>query len=301
MDTNYVDFTFVLDGSGSMANIVELVQSGFNNMVNEQKQVPGKMRVTMAQFDSDWNSNLRYKLLYENTDIQNVTPLTFKPDGGTPLYDAVALAIDETGARIRNMPEHERPHKVMFVIMTDGGENASKEYDRYRGGAQRLMEKVRHQEEKYGWTFVFIGADQDSFKTATDMGFKAGNAMNFTKSAGSVNTAFNSMSGKFRSIRTHEAGSEELTRGQFYCAADYDAQTREGADNSMAAAYGAVQIQGTDDAQVVPVSDTTTVAVAPVTDSTCCGGSCHSTTSDASADYSACDTSTDMGSSGGDF
>lgn len=299
MDTNYVDFTFVLDASGSMSNIVELVQSGFNKMVTEQKQVPGKMRVTMAQFDTSWTNEFRYKHIYNNTDIHDVKPLEFSPGGGTPLYDAVARAIDETGARLRNMPEHERPHKVMFVIMTDGGENASKEYDRHRGGAAKLMEKVRHQEEQYGWTFVFIGADQDAFKAATDVGFKAGNAMNFAKNSSSVDDVFGKMSGKFSAIRTRAAGSEELTRGAFYSATDYADQQSYGADNSMATAYGAYK--ATEDAQIVPVSDTTNVSVAPVTDTTCCGGSCQPTPTDTNASYGTCDTSTDMGSSGGDF
>jgi hypothetical protein len=239
-DSNYTDLTFVLDGSGSMVSIAEAIKEGFDGMITEQKKVPGKMRVTLVQFDTDpWHgSDMRYQYRYQNADIHDVKPLQFEPGNNTPLNDAVGRAIRETGQRLSNMPEHERPGKVFCVIMTDGQENASREF-RGPDGRRRIAEMIKHQQEAYSWTFVFLGANQNSFEVAVDMGVTAGNVMNFAANKYSTQDAFTKMSGKFAAVRSRSAGHESLTRGQFYTAADYADQEALGADNSLADQYGA--------------------------------------------------------------
>lgn len=143
----------VLDRSGSMASVQDATISGFNEFINRQRHLPGEAMVMAVKFDD------QYEPLYDGP-LAEIPPLdrnSFVPRGMTALHDAIGRTIDEAGRRLAAMPEHERPEKIIFMILTDGLENASKEFTR-----EKIADMVRHQREKYSWEFIFLGANQDA-------------------------------------------------------------------------------------------------------------------------------------------
>jgi len=125
-----------------------------------------------------------YMLLHDHVKLEDVATMTgadFQPRGMTALYDAVGMTINSVGDRLNNTPEDERPEKVIFVITTDGYENASKEFS-----AKRVKEMIEHQQSKYSWTFMFLGANIDSATVASDIGIDSNFARNYTATAAGV-------------------------------------------------------------------------------------------------------------------
>lgn len=161
-DKNYTHVTVVVDRSGSMSSVKTDAEGGLNNLIAEQKKVPGRMTLTLVEFDDVYN------VVYDNVDVQNVGYYSLIPRGMTALLDAVGKAINVTGDRLKALPEDERPGKVLVVIVTDGGENASREFT-----ADKIKELVKHQEDVYNWDFTFIGSNIDAFATGTQFGFRS--------------------------------------------------------------------------------------------------------------------------------
>ncbi len=171
---NFTEIIVVLDRSGSMEMVRKDTIGGFNAFVEEQKKTTGEAKLTLVQFDD------QYLVVYGGLPIQDVPKLTsetFVPRGMTALLDAVGKTINIVGDRLANTAEDQRPSLVLFVIITDGHENASKEFK-----LTQIKEKIKHQTEKYNWEFVFLGADQDAFQ-AEAMGVCAGNTFNYTSDA----------------------------------------------------------------------------------------------------------------------
>jgi uncharacterized protein YegL len=160
MNTNLTEIVLVVDRSGSMSSCRDEAENGINHFVEEQKKLEGEANLTLVQFDNE------YEFLHEGTAINDVDKYTLIPRGMTALLDATGRAIAETGARLAEMDEADRPGLVAFVIVTDGQENASKEYD-----IDRIKEMVEEQETKYNWQFTFLGAGVDAFKGGSIMGF----------------------------------------------------------------------------------------------------------------------------------
>lgn len=197
---NYTDIVVVLDRSGSMASVVNDTVGGFNSFVEEQKKQEGNARLTLVQFDT------QYEMVHNGLDIQKVPSLEFSPRGGTALLDAIGRAINDTGARLRSLPEKERPDKVIFVIITDGEENSSREF-----GHARIRDMIKHQSDKYSWEFVFLGANQDSFAVGGNIGITIGNILNYTNDSRGVNHVYSSVS---KGITRHRSGG--AVRGNFF-------------------------------------------------------------------------------------
>lgn len=168
MRQDLTDVTVVLDRSGSMAVVRKDTEGGFDTFVEEQKKAKGEALLTLVQFDNF------YEFVYQGKNIQEVEPLKLTPRGGTALLDAMGRAINETGERLSKMPEASRPGKVIFVIMTDGQENASAEFSK-----SKINEMIKHQRETYNWQFVFLGANQDAIHEAGALGILAQNAMTY--------------------------------------------------------------------------------------------------------------------------
>lgn len=167
--------TLVLDRSGSMESCRMGTIEGFNAFIDSQKQsqaeLKDEVKVSLVQFDTE------YEINYNMLPLENVPKLdmsTFIPRGGTGLYDAIGKTINDVGSKLRDMSESDRPSKVLVVIMTDGGENASHYFNRHK-----VFEMIRHQEEKYAWEFVYIGANQDSFAVGSSLGVKTANTANY--------------------------------------------------------------------------------------------------------------------------
>lgn len=173
--SDLTEIVVVLDRSGSMAKIRKDMEGGFDSFIGEQRKLPGECSVTLAQFDD------RYEIVYSGKPLADVPPLSLEPRGATALLEAICKTIDATGARLSALPVDQRPERVLFVIVTDGEENASSpEFT-----LAMVLEMVKRQTEKYSWQFVFFGADQDAIATAAKMGIPV--ATNFA--ANSTGTA----------------------------------------------------------------------------------------------------------------
>jgi len=169
-DPNLTHIVVILDRSGSMQMIDKDTTGGFNAFVDEQKKAPGRCTMTLIRFDTE------YKADYVDKPIADVPTLkSVEPRGNTALYDAIGKGINELGEKLRNTPEDQRPGRVVFVILTDGQENSSKEFTR-----EQIKDMVEHQTKKYNWAFTYLGANQDAVLTGTSMGFSAGTSMTYT-------------------------------------------------------------------------------------------------------------------------
>jgi Mg-chelatase subunit ChlD len=194
---------FLLDRSGSMASMASDVVGGFNSFLAAQKADGPDAVMTLVQFDSEDS----HEVLADAAVLADVSKLdasTFLPRGGTPLYDAIGhLAADATIRSEMREAEGLAAEDILFVIFTDGEENQSVEYTR-----QKVFELVSRKEEA-GWTFVFMGANQDVYAETNHIGIKAGNAQAFRADQLGSATAFDSVNKAVLSrrgkLRSHEA------------------------------------------------------------------------------------------------
>lgn len=163
--TASTEIVVVLDRSGSMAVVRKDMEGGFDHLIEEQKKAPGKCRVTLAQFDD------QYELVYSGVPVGKVPKLHLYPRGYTALLDALGKTINETETRLSSIKEKPQ---VLFVVITDGAENASKEFT-----GEQVFDMIKHKRDKSHWEFVFLGANQDAIKTATNLGISATNSITF--------------------------------------------------------------------------------------------------------------------------
>ena len=193
MKDNLTEIVFILDESGSMWHLADDTIGGFNSYVEEQRKQPGEALLTTVAF------NTNYRVLHNHVNIKDVKPLTnkdYEPCGGTALFDAVGNTINSVGNRLANTPESERPSKVIVVITTDGQENSSHEYNR-----EQIQQMVKHQQEKYSWEFVFIGAGIDGYAEAERIGIGGIRAMSVTADKTGSNNLFKSVTFATNSVR----------------------------------------------------------------------------------------------------
>lgn len=171
MKNNKTELVFILDRSGSMCGLEADTIGGFNSMLERQKKEAGEARVTTVLFDD------QYELLHDRIDLQGVAPITdreYYVRGCTALLDAMGRTIQKiAGVQKQTAPEQRADH-VMFVITTDGYENASREYT-----ADQIRRMVEQQKEKYGWEFLFLGANIDAISTAQRFGIAPERAVNY--------------------------------------------------------------------------------------------------------------------------
>lgn len=170
MNTNLTEIIFLLDRSGSMGGIESDTIGGFNAFIEKQKQLEGITIVTVVLFDD------RYEILWNGVSANEVklTGNDYYVRGSTALLDAVGKTILDVGYRLSKTSVDERPGKVIFVITTDGLENASREFT-----CEKVRGLIKHQQEKYHWEFIFLGANIDAAKEADSMGIAMENAYNF--------------------------------------------------------------------------------------------------------------------------
>ena len=186
------DITVLLDRSGSMASIQSDVEGGFARFLDDQRKIPGNCRLSLTQFDSEGIDEV-----YGGRPIAEAPALTLEPRGWTPLLDAVGRTIERTGSRYSGMPESKRPGRVLFVIITDGKENASREF-----GKEQVRALVDRQRRVYNWEFIYLGANVDAFAEAGGMGIGADYAAAFVASPAGVRQAFMVASHKCRDVRS---------------------------------------------------------------------------------------------------
>ena len=182
MKKNLTELVFIIDRSGSMEGLEGDTIGGFNAMLKEQQAVDGEATVTTVLFDD------QYELLHDRIDIRAVAPLTDKDytvRGSTALLDAIGKTIKKIHEVQRRTAEDYQAEKVMFVIITDGHENASREYS-----AERIRKRIERQKEKYGWEFVFFGANMDAVMEAGKLGISADRAQNYQANPFGINKAW---------------------------------------------------------------------------------------------------------------
>ncbi|QOY35451.1 vWA domain-containing protein [Anaerobacillus isosaccharinicus] len=182
MKQSLTEIIFLLDRSGSMGGLEKNTINGFNAFIESQSQVDGETTVTAVLFDDE------YEILWNGIDAKKVT-LTNKEyyvRGSTALLDAVGKTILDVGYRLSKTTEDERPGKVIFVITTDGMENSSREFT-----YEKIKDLIKHQQEKYNWEFIFLGANIDATIEAGNIGIDISNAYNFEASETGVETMYN--------------------------------------------------------------------------------------------------------------
>lgn len=215
---NYTDITFVIDRSGSMESSRERSEDGFREFCGKQRSTPGYCAVTLYQFDD------RFETVYTERDISVIPPMQIVPRGMTALYDAIGRGINLTGERLAKKEEVDRPEHVLFVIVTDGYENASTEYT-----ADRIREMIEHQESVYSWGFVFIGSDPrtNTYRVGSDLGLK--NAIHIANTDQGSAALFNSLSENVTKIRRGMKSKADYVRtSKFFDDQDYEAQVDAG-------------------------------------------------------------------------
>ena len=176
-NSNKTAIAVLMDRSGSMGMIRDDAQGAINAFIEDQRKQPGECTVRLAQFDD------RYEDVYKSTNINDVKDYVLSPRGMTALTDGIGKLVVDFGQELAALPEDERPGTVIVVIVTDGMENASREYT-----SDAVKALIEEQKSKYNWDFVFLAAGQDAIATGASYGFNAGQSLTFDPNniAGSV-------------------------------------------------------------------------------------------------------------------
>jgi Uncharacterized protein encoded in toxicity protection region of plasmid R478, contains von Willebrand factor (vWF) domain len=208
MKKGLTELVFILDKSGSMGGLGNDTIGGYNSMLAKQQAVEGECHITTVLFDNN------YELLHDRIDIKAVSPITdkeYSAGGSTALLDAIGKTINKIGNAQKHTAEDYRAEKVMFVIITDGEENASCEYS-----ADKVKTQIERQKAKYGWEFIFLGANIDSVQTAGWLGIDADRAVDYLADSRGTELNFQVMSTAVASFREagilNEACFEEIRK-----------------------------------------------------------------------------------------
>ena len=195
MNENLTEIVAILDRSGSMEHLTNDTIGGFNSFLKEQIEIPGEAILTTVLFNDS------YMLLHDRENINRIKPITRKEyiaQGSTALLDAMGKTINDIGLKLLNTVENERPCKVIFFIITDGEENASVEFTN-----EKIKEMVELQKNTYGWEFIFLGANIDSFSTASALGISANRSFDYEADEEGVVSVQMAMSAAVGNLRRH--------------------------------------------------------------------------------------------------
>jgi Mg-chelatase subunit ChlD len=205
MKRGYTHITIILDRTGSMESIRDDAIGGFNSFLREQKALPGEATLTLVQFDSQDP----YEVLQDFrsiADVPELTAATYVPRASTPLLDALGRGINDLAAKIANLPKDQRPEHTVFVVLTDGCENASLEFNR-----AQIVKMIRDCQEKAGWHFTFLSADLDAINDAAAYGIPLAAMLQFDKSGPGMHTAYRTTSARIRDLRSGRAKGVRYT------------------------------------------------------------------------------------------
>lgn len=194
MKEDFTAIAVIMDASGSMATLTKDTIGSFNQFLAEQQALPGEAAFSLCTFNTD------YRLVHDFVPLANVSQLTektYRPGGGTALLDAMGTTIDALGAKLAAMPEEDRASKVIVLVITDGEENSSKRFT-----LEQIKAKVTHQQDKYNWLFVFIGANIDAISAGISLGVTSANSVNYTPTSGGTRSLYSNISSNMGSYRT---------------------------------------------------------------------------------------------------
>lgn len=201
MKTNITELVFILDKSGSMSGLESDTIGGYNAMLRKQQEESGKARITTVLFSND------SEILHDQTDIMAIKPMTkrqYQVGGSTALLDAVGMAINKIGNAQKYAKEEQRADKVMVVITTDGMENSSQEYT-----YEKIRRMIERQKNKYGWEFIFLGADIEAVAAAAKLGINHDRAVNFNSDSEGTQLNYKVISDAVSTIRANKTISED--------------------------------------------------------------------------------------------
>ena len=201
MKNNLTEMVFILDRSGSMAGFESDTIGGFNSMIERQRELEGKAYVSTVLFNNEST------VIHDRVDINEVAPLTrddYHPFGGTALLDAVGGAIRHVGNIHKYARPEDVPEKTIFIISTDGMENASHLYD-----SDTVKAQIKRQTERYGWEFIFLAANIDAVETASNIGIRRERAMNFKQDHSGVRQSYADMNGIMYCMRVDPKAAEK--------------------------------------------------------------------------------------------
>ena len=194
MKKNLTELVFILDASGSMAGLEQDTIGGFNGMIEKQKKEPGEAYVSTVIFAS------QSRVIHDRVPIARVEPLTgrqYAVGGCTALLDAIGGAIHHIGNVHKYAREEDVPEHTLFVITTDGMENASRQY-----GADEVKRMIQRQKEKYGWEFLFLAANIDAVETAGRFGISADRAVDYRADAIGTELNYRTIDKAIRCVRS---------------------------------------------------------------------------------------------------
>ena len=204
MKNNITELVFILDRSGSMEGFEKDTIGGFNSTIEKQKKQDGKVYVSTVLFDNV------SEVIHDRVDISTVKLMTeedYNVRGCTALLDAVGGAIHHIGNVHKYAREEDIPEKTIFLITTDGMENASQQYS-----SEQVKKMIKRQEERYGWEFVFVAANIDAVHTAETIGIRRERAANYRQDAEGTEMLFCAMSEAVTSYRKGKKVSDSWSK-----------------------------------------------------------------------------------------
>lgn len=216
MKKGLTEIVFILDRSGSMSGLEKDTIGGFNSLIEKQKKEEGLCLVSTVLFDYDSD------VIHDRVDIHKVNPLTEKEyfaRGSTALLDAIGGAIHHIGNVHKYAREEDRPEKTLFVITTDGMENSSRQYT-----YSKVKQLVQRQKERYGWEFMFLGANIDALETAESFGIDRDMAVDYKNDAAGTALNYQVLSDTIKSVRR---APHRVINRQWKCGIEEDYRNRE--------------------------------------------------------------------------
>lgn len=197
------EIAVIIDRSGSMSGRESDTIGGFNAFLKQQKEMPGEARMTIVLFDD------QYEVLAASQsvkDVADLTPQTYFVRGQTRLNDSVGKTMVDLGIRLAAMSEADRPSKVIVAILTDGGENDSREFDH-----AKIVEVIRRQRDEYSWEILFLAAGQDAWNAGMHLGINmASKGVRFANTGQNAQAAYASMGSKVMELRSASSTAEYL-------------------------------------------------------------------------------------------
>ncbi|MCQ2433214.1 MAG: VWA domain-containing protein [Clostridia bacterium] len=196
MKKNLTELVFILDRSGSMAGLESDTIGGFNAMIEKQKKEEGEAYVSTVLFSTE------NTVLHDRVDLKEIKPMTdrdYMVGGCTALIDAIGGAIHHIGNTHKYAREEDRPERTLFVITTDGMENASHLYD-----SKKVKEMIERQKEKYGWEFLFLGANIDAVETAAKIGISRDRSVNYHSDSVGTQVNYETLNDAISTVRHAE-------------------------------------------------------------------------------------------------
>jgi len=203
MKDNYTHISLLIDRSGSMAKLSAETIAGVNSFIKGQQELEGEATLSLATFASD------YTLVHDFLPLKTVQPLVeaaYKTAGFTALLDGMSKLVDSVGQKLAAMKEEDRPSKVVCVFVTDGEENRSHQFTR-----EQVFDKIKHQTDKYSWSFVFLGCTQEQIGEATDLGILKGNTLQYDFTKAGISSAYATVGSSMNTYRR-----SKTTGGSFF-------------------------------------------------------------------------------------